>query len=376
MTDPASPPPDPQRPAAPPEGLFNRERLLVIFFFAAYFFLLYQLFLVLAPFLAPLLGAAMLALVVFPLRQVLLQRLSSPNAVSLLLTLLVMVTVIVPASVLAWILVREAAQAVPEVNAWLAAQRSQGWPMAQNGELPALERLLAAATRFFASIELDVRSVATETVRDLGNQVTSAGATIVRKFLAVLFQLVILLLALFFFLRDGPSMIARLMDLVPMEAESKALVLRGLDRTVVAMVRGTLITASAQGVLVGIGLAVAGIPFPVLLGFVATFLAVVPFIGTAVVWVPAAIYLAMTDHVGAAIGLTVWGLLVVGLIDNLLRPIVVGSHARLPATLLFLGVLGGFQVYGPVGGLISPLLIACVIAFARIYRERYRPPGA
>ena len=69
-------------------------------------------------------------------------------------------------------------------------------------------------------------------------------------------------------------------------------------------------------------------------------------------------------------------MVVVRLIDNLLRPIVVGSHARLPATLLFLGVLGGFQVYGPVGGLISPLLIACVIAFARIYRERYRPPGA
>jgi predicted PurR-regulated permease PerM len=97
----------------------------------------------------------------------------------------------------------------------------------------------------------------------------------------------------------------------------------------------------------------------------------VPFVGAALVWVPAAIYLFLTDHPAAAIGLAVWGLLFVGLVDNILRPMVVGEHSRLPISLLFLGVLGGIQVYGLIGGLISPLLIACVVAFARIYRERY-----
>ena len=70
-------------------------------------------------------------------------------------------------------------------------------------------------------------------------------------------------------------------------------------------------------------------------------------------------------------GLAMWGLLFVGLIDNILRPIVVGEQSHLPITLLLLGVLGGIQVYGLIGGMISPLLIACVFAFARIYRERY-----
>jgi predicted PurR-regulated permease PerM len=166
-------------------------------------------------------------------------------------------------------------------------------------------------------------------------------------------------------------MIAALLGLVPMEAENKALVMQGLDRTLVAMVRGTLVTAGAQGALVGIGLAMFGVPVPVLLGFAATFLAVVPFVGTALIWIPAAVYLAVNDDMAAAIGLALWGLIVVGLIDNFLRPIVVGSHARLPAMLLFIGVIGGLQVYGLVGGLISPLFIACVFAFARIYRERY-----
>jgi predicted PurR-regulated permease PerM len=123
--------------------------------------------------------------------------------------------------------------------------------------------------------------------------------------------------------------------------------------------------------MTGIGLAIFGAPFPILLGFAATFLAVVPFVGAALVWAPAAVYLFLANHPEAAIGLILWGLLFVGLVDNILRPLVVGEHSRLPITLLFLGVLGGIQVYGLIGGLISPLLIAGVFAFARIYRESY-----
>jgi predicted PurR-regulated permease PerM len=109
----------------------------------------------------------------------------------------------------------------------------------------------------------------------------------------------------------------------------------------------------------------------VLLGFLAVFMAVVPFVGAALVWAPGVIYLLVTGEVWPALGLLLWGLFAVGLIDNFLRPIVVGGAAQLPTALLFLGVLGGLQVYGVVGGLISPLLIAGVIAFARIYRESY-----
>lgn len=98
---------------------------------------------------------------------------------------------------------------------------------------------------------------------------------------------------------------------------------------------------------------------------------VVPFVGASLIWAPAALYLLLSDQTMAALGLTAWGLIVVGLVDNFLRPMIVGGHARLPITLLFLGVLGGLQIYGLVGALISPLLIACVFAFARIYRERY-----
>ncbi|MDX2223699.1 MAG: AI-2E family transporter [Rhodospirillaceae bacterium] len=356
----------------------DRERLFFIFFFAVYFFLIYELFRVLAPFLAPLLGAVMLALVAYPAHLAVARAIKRPGPAAALSTLMVMVTVVVPVTMLVWLVVREAGAAVPALREWLAAQRELGAAISQDGLPASLDRLWAGANRLAEAMELDLRAIALETVRDLGNRVTTFGAAMVREFFAVLFQIVILLFALFFFLRDGPRMVRAVMDLVPMEEDNKQLILAGLDRTLVAMVRGTLITATAQGTLTGVGLAIFGIPFPVLLGFVATFLAVVPFVGAALVWAPAAIYLLASGSTGAALGLTAWGLVVVGLVDNVLRPMVVGEHAKLPITLLFLGVLGGFQVYGLIGGLISPLLIACVFAFARIYRERYldRPAAA
>ncbi len=364
--------PDPvaAKPSTPGRS-FDRDRLFFIFFFAAYFFLIYQLLRVLAPFLAPLLGAVMLALAVYPVRQWIGRAVRPPTAAAFLTTALVMMTIVGPAAVLALILVRESAAAIPVVGEWLAAQQANGMSFGEGDFSASLDKLWATLSGYAAMIDLDLRRVTLEAVREIGNRVTVAGATMVREFFVLLFQLVILLLALFFFLRDGPSMIKRLLDLVPMENDSKTLVLQGLDRTLVAMVRGILVTAAAQGALTGVGLALFGVPYPVVLGFAATFLAVVPFLGAALVWVPAVVYLFLGDHTVAGIGLTLWGLLAVGLIDNVLRPMVVSEHAQLPITLLFLGVLGGFQVYGLVGGLLSPLLIASVFAFARIYRERY-----
>lgn len=357
----------------PPERRYPLDRTLLfaIFFFAVYSLLLYQLARVLAPFLAPLLAAAMLAVVVYPLRRHALAALKQPNAAAFALTVLTIVTVVAPASVLAWMVTREATTAMPALSDWLASQQAQGWPFVRI-ELPApIAKSWATVSDFAESIGLDFKSVILESVRAIGNRATSMGAVILREFLVLVFELTVLVFALFFFLRDGPHLIANVLDLIPMERRNKLTVLRGLDRTLVAMLRGTVITASAQGFLTGVGLAIFGVKFPVLLGFAASFLAIVPFIGAATVWIPCALYLLLTGKTVAAIGLAIWGMVIVGLVDNLLRPIVVGGGARLPATLLFLAIIGGFQVYGLVGGLISPLLLACVFAFARIYRETY-----
>jgi len=348
---------------------FDRERLFVIFFFAVYAFLIYQLFKILMPFLSPLLTALMLVLVVFPLRERFLRKWpTSPNLVAGGLTLLVLVTVVVPVLILGWLVVREAAEVVPAVSAWISAQQDQGLEASLP---PSIHKMWTSLNGFFTSIQFDVKAATLDAVKSVGNGTAAFGAVLVAEFFGVMFQLMIMVLALYFFLRDGPRMVNAVIDLVPMEEHNKTMVIHNLDLTLVAMVRGTVITAAAQGALTGVGLAIFGVPFPVLLGFLAVFLSVVPFVGATLVWLPGAIYLLVTGEIWPGVGLVLWGLLAVGLIDNVLRPIVVGGAAQLPTALLFLGVLGGLQVYGVLGGLISPLLIAGVIAFARIYRESY-----
>ncbi|MBX7200571.1 MAG: AI-2E family transporter [Rhodospirillaceae bacterium] len=362
-------PPEAGRFNVPPEaGRFNRERLSVIFFFAVFAFLIYQLFTLLTPFLSPMLGALMLALVVFPLRERFARKWpASPNAVAGLLTLLIVVTVVVPVLVLVALFVREAALMVPAVSAWLTEHQAQGL----EGLPESVRGVWASLDAFFTRVQFDVKAATIDAVKNVGNSAAAIGAALVAGFFGVLFQLLILILALFFFLRDGPRMVKSVIDLVPMAEHNKTLVIQNLDRTLVAMVRGSVITAVAQGSLTGVGLALFGVPFAVLLGTLAVFMSVVPFVGAALVWVPGVIYLLITGEVWPAAALAAWGLFAVGLIDNFLRPIVVGGAAQLPTALLFLGVLGGLQVYGVLGGLISPLVIAGVIAFARIYRESY-----
>jgi len=212
-----------------------------------------------------------------------------------------------------------------------------------------------------------------DALKEIGNSLTSFGVATLKKAVVVLLDLMVLVLAVYFFFRDGHRIVHWIADLVPMEEEYKWRIIGRLDRTMSAIIRGAFVTASAQGALTGMGLAVAGVPFPVFLGFASALLAVVPFVGASLVWIPAAAYLLIEGQTLACIGLVLWGMFVVGLVDNFLRPYIVGGQAGLPILLLFLGILGGIRVYGLVGALISPLLIALVLAFVDIYREQYMP---
>jgi len=266
---------------------------------------------------------------------------------------------------------QEASDAIPAIRTWLAA-RPAAFDAYTSADLPGpIAAALATLRGLLERWAVDLRGMLVEGLRGMGATVTDFGAATVRRLAFLTLDLVVLVFALYFFLRDGERMLRWTIDLVPMERVHKQLVVDRLEDTLSAMVRGTFITASTQGVLTGIGLAVAGVPFPVLFGVTAALLAVVPFVGAGLVWIPAAAYLFFSGATGAALGLALWGAVVVGLVDNVLRPWIVGEGAHLPVLLLLLAVLGGIQVYGLLGALMSPLLVATFLAFARIYRVQY-----
>jgi predicted PurR-regulated permease PerM len=177
----------------------------------------------------------------------------------------------------------------------------------------------------------------------------------------------------FFFLRHGPGWLAQLERALPLEPEHASNLRDIAGRTINAVFRGVIITAALQAVLAGAGFAVAGAPAPAVLGAVTFVAALIPFVGPIAVWLPVSLAFLATGRTGAGVGLILWGTLVVSLVDNFLRPYLIGRETRLPILWLFLAILGGIRVFGLLGLLVGPAALALFLACFRIYSQTRRP---
>jgi predicted PurR-regulated permease PerM len=178
----------------------------------------------------------------------------------------------------------------------------------------------------------------------------------------------IMLFLLFFFLRDGDSMIERARRLIPMAEDRKERLFTQLSAVTRAIVFGTTVTALLQGLLVGIGFAFADLPSPVVFGVLAALLSLLPVGGSAFVWIPAAIWLVVDGRWGAGIFIFIWGCLLGGL-DQLLRPILISGRARVSALAVFIGVLGGIPAFGAIGVILGPVVLCLVLALIEFAEE-------
>ncbi|MDO9221601.1 MAG: AI-2E family transporter [Thiobacillus sp.] len=201
-----------------------------------------------------------------------------------------------------------------------------------------------------------------------GNFVLSALGTIIHFFM--------MLFMLFFFLRDGRKMLDRAVRLVPMESQRRSEMLTLTGDTIRAVVYGEIMTAIAQGTLVGIGFAIAGLPSAIVFGVLAAALALVPVGGAALVWMPAVIFLAVTSQWGWAIFMLIWGM-GVSISDNLIRPVLISSQAHAPVSTLavFVGVIGGISAFGMIGVIIGPVLLTVIATLLHFLDESLPHPS-
>jgi predicted PurR-regulated permease PerM len=187
----------------------------------------------------------------------------------------------------------------------------------------------------------------------------------------------LMLYVAFFMLRDGPQIVEKLVRALPLGDEREHLLFAKFAEVTRATIKGSLVVAAVQGTLGGLIFWVLGIPGAFLWGVVMTLLSLIPVVGAALIWLPVAIYLIATgDWVDGAI-LAAFGAGVIGLVDNVLRPILVGRDTKLPDYLVLLSTLGGFVLFGMNGFLIGPLIAALFVTFWDIFvREFHVPPGS
>lgn len=354
----------------------NREQLFRFFLIGVLLFLLYQILRILSPFYTGILGAIVLTLIFFPWHRMVLHRVGPKhkNTAAVLSTTLVVLAITVPLTVCFCLFLRELPQITPALER--LGDGLERWR--QGGAFFEVSWLKSLELQIKDSLNIpqfNFQKVILSIGNDLLGMVAAVGRRLTRNIFLFVVNFLVMVFTLFFLFRDGQGLFRKGKDLMPMEDKHKDEIANQLYITVTAVVRGLFVVAVAQGTLAGIGFALAGVPSPVFLGFLTMVMALIPLVGSTIVWLPVTLYYLTQGMMVKGIFLLIWGMFVVGLVDNFLRSILIGSKARLPIFFLFFGLLGGVRVYGPMGLFLGPLVLALLIAFIAVYREEYSPFG-
>ena len=217
-------------------------------------------------------------------------------------------------------------------------------------------------------INFSIREKTSEFVTYLSKNIAEIFTTTLSAF----FSFVLLLLIIFYFLKDGAKWKKYITVLSPLSDKDDEKIINRLTFSINGIMKGTLLICLIQGIIMGVGLWIFGVPNPALWGTVAMFTSLIPTVGTALVSVPAIIFLFATQNLVGAIGLIIWSSLIVGLIDNFLNPFIVGKTINIPELLILFAVLGGISFLGPIGILVGPLTVSLLYTLISIYRNEFK----
>lgn len=218
---------------------------------------------------------------------------------------------------------------------------------------------------------VDVKKGITETAQKVSTFLVTQSAEILRNVVGLIINFVIMVFALYYFFKDGEKFVGRVIDLSPLPAKYETVILTKLQSMTKAIFYGIFLTAIIQGFVGGIGFTIAGISNSMFWGAVMAFCSLMPFVGTSVVWFPAAVVLFALGHYPQAIFLLIWGFVVISSIDNIIRPMLIGGKARTYPLLIFLSIFGGIIVFGLKGLIFGPLILVFALTFLDIYELEY-----
>jgi predicted PurR-regulated permease PerM len=335
------------------------DRLTTVLSYGALLLLGYFVFLILEPFLVPLVWSAVLAIFFFPVHGRLAKR-WKPNPAALVSTLGVTFLLVVPVLVVTGYAAKQAVDATARAQAVLkhqdpnAPDRAEQW---LKSKLPTSMKDVDFSEQLQQGAERAAAYLAGKLTGLLKNLVT---------FFVDLF---LMLFALFFMFRDGHEVVRGVRHLLPFDSEIQSEMLEESRDLIFASVAVALVIALMQGALGGLAFTLVGIKSPLFWAVLIAFFSLVPVVGSALIWVPGAFWIALNGHWGKAIVIVVVCGGVAGVADNLVRPLLLRNRTRLNELLLFISVLGGIQVFGLLGIVAGPTIMAAAMGVFRVYME-------
>jgi len=337
----------------------TNDRLTTVLSYGILLLLGYLVFRITAPFLVPLAWSAVLAIFFFPAFLILNKRVSVTTA-GLLCTLGVTLLLIVPVLLVLWFAGREAVEITVRIRELI----NNGGVVVPAGFADSIRHHLPQSLQ-----NLDFVGPLQQGIEKVASYLAGSLAGMLKNLFSFVVDLFILLFALFFVFRDGESIVRALRHLIPFEKSLQDEMLAESRDLIFASVAVALLIAAIQGVLGGTAFALARLPAPVFMGVLIAFFSIVPVVGSALIWAPAALWLGLNGSWGKAVLVVIICGGVAGLADNLVRPLLLRNRTRLNDLLLFISILGGLQVFGLLGLVAGPIIVAAALGVFRVYMQ-------
>jgi predicted PurR-regulated permease PerM len=351
----------------------KREHIFLIFILFLTFLSIYLLYLILAPFLSSIIWAILLAMVFYPLFQK-LQRLFIKKEVlsALIMTLLVLVVIVLPFSLLLASLASDVVDLYHQVEEMIKTGQLQAY-VERMKEIPILRWILAELGQYIDFSQTNPLPLLLKNLNQISTFILNQTTTLLKGFSSFVVGFFFTLLSLYYLFKDGRHLFGRLKEIVPLPSVERDLLIQRFNDMIYATIYGGILIAMIQGLLGGLSFWVLGLPSPIFWGTAMALLSFIPIGGTALIWVPAAIILLIEGAVLKGLILLGMGVFVISMVDNFLRPFFISTRTKIHPLLLFFAVLGGVQAFGLIGFVAGPLIATLFLTLIEIYIQGIQP---
>ena len=332
-----------------------------IFLMLLFGYLTYQ---VLQPFLNAIAWAVVFSIVFYPVYAFLLRYLRFKVVTSTVTLLIIILIILGPFTYLSFVLASEIGDLVETINKDTIDSIRDVFTNTK------ITRLFDKLQSYTGMEGIDISDIVSENIKKIGKGMINSLSTGITNLAGMLIDLIFMLFAIFFFLKDGPDFLSRIRDYLPFSEEDKNRIMSKVKDMVISTVYGGVVVAIIQGTLGGIAFYLLGIKSPVLWGTAMSVMSFLPMLGTFSIWGPMTGYLFIQGYYMKGIILLLVGFLGISMVDNILKPIIISGRTKMPTLAVFFSVLGGIKLFGFIGFIMGPLVLALFVSVFEIFRQK------
>jgi len=350
------------------EAKMEKRRKLDMAHYFLLFLLIVGLFFcyrILQPYLNPVFFALILAALSGPLYQWMgKQTRGRQNLAAFLMCVLLTLVIVIPLIILFLVIINQGIQSFVAINAWIDAGNIER--LQESSFVSNVITMVGPYLPDNTIATLDLKSAAVKTSSGAGKTLVSQGGLLIGNISSLIVKFFLMIFVFFFALKDQDKFYEYIWHLSPLSSRHEAILMQKIKDVARSALLGSLVTSLGQGVAGGIAFAICGLP-GFFWGAIMAFASLIPVVGTALIWIPAAVYLLISGSIGLGVFMIIWSVVVVGMIDNIVRPMFMKGGAGMSTVIIFFAILGGLNYFGLAGLIYGPLLVGITMVLLYIY---------